>query len=338
MTATIPTARLGLMTAAAAAASTALWVERRSRRAERRHPAPGKYTYVDGVRLHYVMRGQGKPVLLLHGNTVTLGDFQASGLMDRLARDHCVIAFDRPGFGHSDRPRGQPWTPRVQAHLLRRALAGLGIDRAAVVGHSLACQVALAMALDTPAHVASLVLVGGYYYPSLRPDALLTAPAAWPVIGDVVRYTTGALMARATLDATLRGIFAPQPVPRNYIQAVPRDLMLRPLHQRAMAEDAQFLVPQARALSKRYRELRLPVTLIAGERDKVVDPQAQSGRLHAELERSHFVLVPGAGHMAHHVAQDEIAQAVGQVQRVRAGRSPEATWVAGQPDLLAQPS
>ncbi len=338
MNSTIPTARLGFLAAAAAAASTAVWVESRSRQAERQHPAPGKYTYVDGVRLHYVMRGEGRPVVLLHGNATTHGDFQASGLLERLARDYCVIAFDRPGYGHSDRPRGTPWTPRAQAHLLRRALAGLGIDRASVVGHSQGTQVALAMALDHPVHVGCLVLVGGYYYPTFRLDALLAAPAGWPVVGEVMRYTGTALMARASLDAMVRAIFAPNQVPPGFYRAVPRELLLRPLQLRSHAEDGRFMVPQARALAKRYRELRLPVTLIAGERDKVVDPKAHSQRLHAELARSNLVMVPGAGHMAHYLAQEQIAQAVDQVQRVRAGSSPEANWVTGQPDLLAQPS
>lgn len=330
---------LGLLAASTVAAATAAWVESKSRKAQRAHPPTGKFIYVDGVRLHYVMRGEGKPVVLLHGNTLALGDFQASGLMDRLARDHCVIAIDRPGFGHSERPRGNPWTPRAQAHLIRRALAGLGIDRAAVVGHSMGAQVAMAMGLDFPAHVSSLVLIGGYYYPSLRIDSLLTAPVAWPVLGDLMRYTVTALTARATLDSVVRGIFAPARLPHGFYHALPRELLLRPLQLRATAEDGSFMVPQARALSRRYNELRLPpVTLIAGAQDKVVDPKAHSERLHAELPRSQLILVPGAGHMAHYQAQDEIAQAVDQVQRVRAGSSPEGSWVRGQPELMAQPS
>lgn len=339
MNVSLSRAPLGLLAASTVAAGCAAWVESKSRRAERMHPPAGKFIYVDGVRLHYLSRGEGKPVVLLHGNTLAAGDFQVSGLVDRLARDHRVIAIDRPGFGHSDRPRGNPWTPRAQAHLIRRALVGLGVDRAAVVGHSMGAQVAMAMALDFPAHVSSLVLVGGYYYPSARLDAHLTAPVAWPVVGDIMRYTVSALTARATIDATVRGIFAPAKVPHGFYHALPRELLLRPLQLRATAEDGSFMVPQARALAQRYNELRLPpVTLIAGAQDKVVDPKAQTQRLHAELPRSQLILVPGAGHMAHYLAQDEIVQAVDQVQRVRAGSSPEGSWVRGQPDLMAQPS
>ena len=165
------TALIALAAAAGAAAGIAAWVRASARRAEREHPPTGRYAYIDGVRLHYVMRGEGTPVVLLHGNAVTQADFQASGLMDQLARRHQVIAFDRPGFGHSSRPRDRLWTPRAQAELLRRALTALGIRRPVVVGHSMGTMVALAMALDYPDEVAGLVLIGGYYYPKLRVDA-----------------------------------------------------------------------------------------------------------------------------------------------------------------------
>ena len=307
------TALIALAAASGAAAGIAAWVRASARRAEREHPPPGRYAYIDGVRLHYVMRGEGTPVVLLHGNAVTQADFQASGLMDQLARRHQVVAFDRPGFGHSSRPRDRLWTPRAQAELLRRALTGLGIRRPVVVGHSMGTMVALAMALDYPDEVAGLVLIGGYYYPKLRVDALLTAPVALPVLGDVMRYTVTALSARAMLNRMVEGMFSPRVVPPGFLTAVPRELMLRPLQLRANAEDAAFMMPEARSLSGRYSELRLPVTLIAGAQDKVVDPRAHSQRFHEEYPQSRFQLVPDAGHMAHYGAPDLVCAAVDEL-------------------------
>ena len=99
--------------AVAATAATAAWTEYKARRAEREHPPKGLFTEIDGIRLHYVDRGDGPPVVLLHGSAVTLNDFNASGLIERLAKDHRVIVlFDRPGFGHSNRSRSKLWTPR----------------------------------------------------------------------------------------------------------------------------------------------------------------------------------------------------------------------------------
>ena len=298
------------LAAVASAAATAVWVEARARRAERDNPPAGSFIDIDGVDLHYVERGEGPPVVLIHGNAVTHADFIASGLMDRLARNHRVIAFDRPGFGHSSRPRDRLWTPAAQADLLRATLERLGVERPVVVGHSMGTMVAVAMALAYPENVRGLVLMGGYFYPSLRVDALLTAPVALPVLGDVMRYTVTALSGRLMLKKMAQSMFAPRELPDNFFPIISREMMLRPVQLRANAEDAAFMVPAANSMSKRYGELVLPVTIIAGEDDLVVDPQAQSVRLHDELPQSELFVVPGVGHMAHYAALDRVVNAI----------------------------
>ncbi|HZY19641.1 MAG TPA: alpha/beta hydrolase [Ramlibacter sp.] len=303
------------------ALGSALWVEHASRQAERRHHAPHHHLYIDGTRLHYRLVGEGPPVLLVHGNLVDGADFEASGLLARLADNHQVLVIDRPGFGHSDRPRGIAWTPARQARLLHRAAAALGMHRPVIVGHSIGTQVAVAMALQEPADVAGLVLVSGYYWPSLRLDRWMVAPAAVPVLGDLLRYTTSAWTARATLGATLRAIFAPGPVPEQFRQLLPDELLLRPLQQRAIAEDGARMVAQARALRPHYGELRVPVTLVAGSEDRIVSPQ-QSVRLHRQVPRGRLRLVSGVGHMAHYHAHAQILAGV------------EEALAAGRPGLV----
>ena len=322
--------RAGAITlaAAAAAAATAVWVEVKARRAERDHPPAGRFLDIDGVRLHYVMRGEGSPVVLLHGNAVTHADFEASRLIDQLARNHCVIAFDRPGFGHSSRPRDRLWTPAAQAALLQAALQRLGVERSVVVGHSMGTMVALAMALDFPASVASLVLIGGYYYPGLRVDALMTAPVALPVVGDAMRYTVTALSARAMLEGALKVMFSPDEVPVNFLPTLHREMLLRPVQLRANAEDAAFMIPAALTSSRRHGELKLPVTLIAGADDKVVDPMDHTAKLHWELRQSELHILPGTGHMAHYKAQDLVVSAVEGQRLAAVSGSPAAQGAA----------
>ena len=307
-----PATRAGLWAGAAVlgAALTATWVERRSRRAERLQPPAGQLLEVDGVHLHVVERGEGPPVVLVHGNMVSQRDFEASGLMERLARNHRVIAFDRPGFGHSSRPRDRLWTPTAQAELLHAALAQLGIEQAVVVGHSMGAMVALALALDHPEDVRRLVLLGGYYYPTARVDALLTAPVALPLLGDVMRYTVTAVSARLLLKGLVRAMFAPRDVPSDFMATLSREMMVRPIQLRANAEDAAFMIPQAKASAARHQELRMPVAILAGAQDKVIDVEANAERLHREIGGSTLVIVAGAGHMVHHAAPDEVVAAI----------------------------
>ena len=133
---------LALAAGAAAVANHLL-----AKRAEARNPPRGKFITVDGVRLHYLERGSGPAIVLLHGNGVSSEDFLVSGLIDTLAQTHHVIAFDRPGFGHSQRPRRRVWTAQAQARLLLKALAQLGVRQPVVVGHSWGASVAFNLAL-----------------------------------------------------------------------------------------------------------------------------------------------------------------------------------------------
>lgn len=69
------------------------------------------------MRLHYVERGHGEPLVLLHGNGSMIQDFETSGLIEAAARTYRVIVFDRPGYGHSERPRSTVWTAEAQSNL-----------------------------------------------------------------------------------------------------------------------------------------------------------------------------------------------------------------------------
>ena len=301
---------------AVAAAATVLWVRAQARRAERDHPPIGRFIEVDGVRLHYVERGEGPPVVLLHGNGTMIQDFELSGLVGIAAERHRVIVFDRPGYGYSERPRGRRlWTPAAQADLLREALRRLGVERPVVVGHSWGTLVALALALRHPAEVRALVLLSGYYFPSLRLDVPLLSPPAIPVLGDVMRYTVSPLVARLIWPLMLRRLFRPAPVPPRFRALFPRGLAMRPSQLRAAAAESALMIPAAMGLRHRYRQLRMPVVIMAGAGDRHVETAKQSARLYREMPGSGFSAVPAIGHMLHHGAPEQVVAAIDLAER-----------------------
>jgi pimeloyl-ACP methyl ester carboxylesterase len=304
--------------AAAALAAAALYNSYHTRQVERRHPPAGRFVEVDGVRLHYLERGTGTPVVLLHGNVVTAEDWILSGVLDQVAaQGHRVVAFDRPGYGYSDRPRGTAWTAAAQADLLRRAFAHLDIQRPVVVGHSWGTLAALALALADPAGVRGLVLLSGYYHPTMRADALLVAPAAVPVLGDVLRHTVSPLFGAATLPLLLKGMFAPLPVPERFQQGFERGMAVRPLQIRAEAEDGAGMARDAAAMRDHYGELPMPVMIMAGSDDQAVDVGRHAIRLHEQIPHSELRLVPEAGHMVHHAVPEQVAK---MIEAVATGR------------------
>jgi pimeloyl-ACP methyl ester carboxylesterase len=294
---------------AAALGAAVLYNRQRAEAAERETPPVGRFVNVDGVRLHYTEYGEGEPVVLIHGNGTMIQDFTISGLVDRLASRYRVIVFDRPGYGYSSRPR-QLWTPRAHAKLFQSALGHLGIKQATILGHSWGTLVAVALAVEYPSLVRSLVLASGYYYPTLRADTFLFSPPAVPVIGDAMRYTISPLIARALLPGLIKQMFAPAEVPERFERLFPKEMMLRPSQLRAAAEDAALMTPSVMELQHHYRELQMPITIITGADDQIADVSRQSERLHRELPHSEFIELPDLGHMIHHLAPDAVANAV----------------------------
>jgi len=301
---------------AAALAALAVLNHAAARRAERRHPPEGRFIEVDGVRLHYTDRGTGRPVVLLHGNAVSGHDFDTSGVAGLLIQTNRVIVFDRPGFGHSDRPRGRAWTAAQQAELLHKALVMLDVERPVIVGHSWGTLVSLALALAHPRETAGLVLLSGYYFPTLRRDAALVAPVAVPVLGDILRYTVSPVLGWLLMPGFKRLLFAPACVPARFRAEYSAAMALRPSQIRATSVDGALMVPSVTHL--RYGDLAMPVVIMAGRGDKVVGNR-QAKRLHAAIAGSALRFVEGAGHMVHHVASREVTEAIADVQRRSSG-------------------
>ena len=300
----------GAAALSAAAVASALWNRQAAKQAERATPPIGQFVDVEGTTLHYLRRGQGLPVVLLHGNGTMIQDWCISGVFDRLAVRHDVIAFDRPGCGHSSRPRTVVWTPAEQAKLIVEGLQRLGIERATIVGHSFGSMVAAAIAAEYPRLVDHLVLLSGYYYPTARIDSVVNSPPALPVVGDVLRYTLSPLLGRAMKPAVYRQLFAPAAVTPAWKRAFPIEMTLRPSQIRAVSADGALMIPAAAKLAKRYGEWRMPVSIVTGDGDKVVDPEGQSMRLASEVPNSRLVVIRGAGHMVQHIDPVRVSEVI----------------------------
>ena len=272
-----------------------------ARKAERDNPPQGRFIDVDGVRLHYIDRGSGTTIVLLHGNGSMIQDFESSGVLETAARKYRVIAFDRPGFGYSTRPRGIVWTADAQAELIHRALGQMGVQRATVLGHSWGASVALGLAMKYPQTVVGLVLASGYYYPSVRADVLLLSGPALPVLGDILSYTVSPIISRLLWPLLLRKIFGPAPVP-NKFNGFPKEMAVRPSQRRASAAETALMIPNAVSMQRRYSSLKNPVVIIAGDQDRLVNIDQQSARLHRDMGQSKLRRVAGAGHMVHQTA------------------------------------
>jgi pimeloyl-ACP methyl ester carboxylesterase len=301
-------------TLAATLVGLKVYTDNAVRQAETLIPPIGQFVTVHGLRLHYVRKGTGQPVVFLHGNDGQLQDFTMS-VLDRTAHAYQAIAFDRPGHGYSERPAKEAGLPRVQAQVLYGALQELEIERPILVGHSWGGALALTYALRYPNDIASLVVVSGYVY-SQRGASLPGVLATLPLLSDLWRHTLGVLVMRRLVVKGLSTAFAPATPPPAYV-AVVQALSPRPRQLKATAEDFAALNTALRALCPHYSAIRAPVVIVTGDADQVVPPQRHAFPLHQAIAHSRLVVLPNTGHMVQFSRPDAVLSALRLAQDSR---------------------
>jgi pimeloyl-ACP methyl ester carboxylesterase len=267
-------------------------------RNRRRIPPPYRFIEAEGVRLHYYEAGQGKPVVFIHGSNGSLHDYKLS-LLDEAAKEFHVIAFDRPGHGHSERQKGKQESCAVHGRLIMEAWQKMGIKRPIVVGHSSAGAVVMDLALRNPEEMAAIVLIDGVVHsegldsvPILPLYRLLTRKK----LGKFLCYMAIIPLMSAISGKMLKFLFSPDPVPSSY-RRLGIALALRPECMRCEGEDLICLGPTLAAIENDYAQMKVPLVVVFGEEDKVVPPGSNSIRLAEEVPGAELIRLPGAGHL-----------------------------------------
>ena len=282
-------------------------------RAEKAHPAAGRFVEVNGMKVHMIGRGTSGPVvLMIHGASANASEF-AWTLAPRLEETHRVFMVDRPGHGYSDRPDNGNELG-VQAAQIAGALEQVAPgEKAVVVGHSFGGAVALRLALDRPDLVRGLVLL---------------APVTHDWGGGGVAWYNGfasgkytgflfsqlvPIVGPAQVRSGIVEVFSPAPVPDSYYEKSAISLLFRPQEFRANAQDVHTLRAELAAQQDRYTELTMPIVVFSGALDTVIKPQLHVGRLKDQAQDLELVKLPDEGHMPHHRRGADVAQAISRL-------------------------
>jgi pimeloyl-ACP methyl ester carboxylesterase len=281
---------------------------------EQRYPPVGNFVQIEGFRLHYTDAGAGSTVVLVHGASTSLLDFHAS-IADHLSSGHRVIAVDRPGHGHSDRPAGDWPNPKKQARLIRELMGALGVETPLIVGHSWSGSVVLAYLLEYPEETAGGVLLAGATHPWVGGVAWYNDLAGVPVLGNLFAQTLVYPFGQLALETVVGKVLAPNPVPDDYIARTGVHLSLRPKTFLANAEDIRMLSDYLATQSRCYEEIQRPVLAVTGEKDIIVPAWNHAERLMRQIPQMERVELTDTGHALHHTHPEHIAGLIASFSR-----------------------
>ncbi|HZG27857.1 MAG TPA: alpha/beta hydrolase [Ensifer sp.] len=281
---------------------------------ETAYPNIGRRTDIGGYALNSVDIPAGAnadlpPIVFIHGASGNLRDqlFAFEKPLEGRAR---LIFVDRPGYGYSDRGGAENDTPAGQADAIARLLEKKGIDRAIIVGHSLGGAIAASFGVRHPDKTAGLLFLSAATHPWKGGVDWYYDLAAMPVIGTIFRYTMLLPVGLERIDSGSRAVFAPNPMPADYVANTMPGMILRPSAFYANAVDVSGLNAFVKTMAPHYREITAPTVIITGDSDDIVAEEIHSVGLKRDIPNSELLWLKGVGHKTDYVANGLAAAAI----------------------------
>ncbi len=260
-------------------------------------PPSGRFVDVAGGRIHFVEKGEGPPIVMIHGLSGTLQNFTYA-LVKPLAQDHRVIALDRPGCGWSERDSDEHARLPEQARMIAEMLAADNVPPAVIVGHSLGGAVSLMLAQNHPERVAGLALIAPLVVRRDTPPKPFKGHwITFAPLRRLVAETLAAPMAFKTGAAAVAEVFAPDGVPKDFATRGGGMLTLRPRLFYSASADMVASDRDIDEVTARCAEIQAPVGVIYGTADHILDCETNVGAIRAAHPDADIDLVENGGHM-----------------------------------------
>lgn len=228
-----------------------------------------RFVEVDGLSIRYVEAGSGLPLVLLHGASLgSSADVFLRNLAPFAEAGFRPIAFDQPGFGLSDNP--VDFSVAYRKKSIMGFLDALGLDRAVLIGHSQAGNMAFANALDNPDRISHLVILGtGSLLPPLPggsggkkkgPSEGREGTPREPTVEDTRRLLEANLFHRELITAEALALRHERSIGKNFAAFVERG--------KARSEGNKGGKADAAPLWQRIASSPVPVRMIFGREDR----------------------------------------------------------------------
>jgi 4,5:9,10-diseco-3-hydroxy-5,9,17-trioxoandrosta-1(10),2-diene-4-oate hydrolase len=262
-------------------------------------PYENKFVQVEGLKTRYIEDGSGPAAILLHGASLgssadvferNLGPLARAGLR--------AIAFDQPGFGLTDNPND--YSVAYRRRFIMQLMDALGLQRAALVGHSQAGSMAVALAFEHPDRIAKVMVLGSG---SLLPP-LPNAQKGGAREGEEGTANEATLeQTRALLEHNLfnHNLITPEVLDLRHRMSVGKNL-------EAFVKRGQAGAPaggkEAKPIWQRLVDLPCPLLMIYGKNDRA-NAYERAALLKEQYPRLDLRIVDNCKHLVQWDAADE---------------------------------
>lgn len=254
-------------------------------------PEVAEFVVVKGQRVHVEIRGQGEPLVLVHG--IGGSTYTWRLVTPQLSRRFRTVAIDLNGFGYTERPTAKEAYSRTgQLDLLTGVMDVLGIDSAHFIGHSYGGGLVLTLAHQRPERVRSIVAVD-----SATPEWSATGRRKHRFAAPVVPlYVRSLLLQPGHIASALRRSF--------YNDALVNPDLVESYRERLRVEGVSRTfrnLARPHGESEDLKEVPLeeihqPILLLWGREDQVIVVD-EGRKAAARMARSRFVVLPECGHL-----------------------------------------
>lgn len=265
-----------------------------------------------GLPLYVDERGEGLPVLALHGQPGLGGDFDM--VARALSLDHRVLALDRPGYGKTG---GEPLSMIESADLFASLLEEREASPATVIGHSYGAGIAALMAARHPAQVSGLVLVApvGVTRALGGMDRLLAMRGIGEVTAPLALAAFGRLLPRLRRKACYVGGLTGQWLLASLPDERYKEVASSPGRRvwRTFLAEQRSLLAETCLIERCLPSIGVPSLVLTGSWDLVVSPRAAAA-VASLISGARLVELPGRGHLLPRDDPESIAKAVREVE------------------------
>jgi pimeloyl-ACP methyl ester carboxylesterase len=265
----------------------------RPNRIDWNHSLVPRTIQVNGNTIFYVVKGEGKPLILIHGYGAAIWLWEKQ--IDLLSQYYRVYALDLLGHGFSDRPK-IAYTPETYIYSFRDFMDAIGVEKATLIGNSMGGGLAWSVAGIFPERVDKLILID-----CIPPDVLgqvrndsfktLVAVEKYPFLLYLVYATRNRDSTRWILQECVmdKNLITPEIVDRQYrfsrIKGTTWSLY-------STFRNAKY----AMKLKEYLPRINRPTLLVWGEEDILFPPSVGEG-LQRAIAGSTLQVIEKSGHI-----------------------------------------